>query len=614
VSHCPRAPELETLPQCANSAKDFTDYLRSTLLLPEENILSLFDSPLAASEQLVQIEEWLASIPGPQAAVSTSDLIVYYTGHGGISPYDQSYFLAVNRTKKNSEAATSIRYNDLNASLKRHATRARKFIILDCCFAAASILGIQADVRMLVSKRIEDELPSSGTAVLCSSPARLVSIAPPGARHTMFSGAFLQCLWDGVEHGPAALSLEDVCNRTRNIINEAFPLEIVRPELHVPDQSRGNPALLPMFPNVQYRPDEEKPSVGPPAPLLAREPPVARARWIDNAIGVLNSCLPGLLAGVLSAVAYAQLPFPYGISSTKYGPESTPPIAPAAFLALGILYQLYRSKLLTPKLTAFVVTLIYPAWGAAFEIHYWITLSADGLKVPKSLFGIWMTTSASLAGFVGAFLAYISVRLGHRPIDRAWMKAAVSASTATMIVAALSQALASAFNVSTAIFAMSLFLPWQLVFLNRLPSLLGAADNVPRPNRMLFAALCLVLAASNPIVARLTGPARPPVTVEVVKATRTPNTDAALDQSAVDLKLAISKYTPNSVTCSIEFVTSSSRSISTLPTDLDEDRQSVEVTIEVPMRKVGPSHFRLICTGVGVNYVTDSNYLFTDDE
>jgi len=75
---------------------------------------------------------------------------------------------------------------------------------------------------------------------LCSSAAKLVSIAPAGERYTMFSGAFLQCLKDGVSGGNHFLTFEDVGKRTQQIIREKFPNDAVRPELHVPDQHRGN--------------------------------------------------------------------------------------------------------------------------------------------------------------------------------------------------------------------------------------------------------------------------------------------------------------------------------------------------------------------------------------
>jgi hypothetical protein len=125
VSDCPRAENLQPLPQCKNSADDFYAYLRTALRLPKSNIINLFDSPAHASEQMDKIEDWLAGNAGSRF----SDLFVYYSGHGGFTRNDQAYFLAVQRTRSGSEGATSIRYVDLASSIRRHADSLRKYWI-----------------------------------------------------------------------------------------------------------------------------------------------------------------------------------------------------------------------------------------------------------------------------------------------------------------------------------------------------------------------------------------------------------------------------------------------------------------------------------------------------
>lgn len=247
VSECPRAPRLQALPQCANSAQDFAEYLHNLLGLPSTNVNNLFDSSLSAGDQIEQIEEWLAGFD--KASPPPTDLLFYYTGHGGFTRSDQAYFLATRRTKEGSEGATSIRYSDLALAIKRHANSIRKFFVFDCCFAAATVFRSQADLHQLVNSRIEDEMPTVGTAVLCSSSAKLVSLAPEGERYTMFSGGLLDCLKNGIPSGPEFLSLHDIRVRANWLIRQKFPLDAVRPELHVPDQSEGDPAGMPLFPN-----------------------------------------------------------------------------------------------------------------------------------------------------------------------------------------------------------------------------------------------------------------------------------------------------------------------------------------------------------------------------
>jgi LeuA allosteric (dimerisation) domain/Caspase domain len=254
VSECPGAPNLDPLPHCANSARDFYQYLTSSLSIPGANILNLFDCDDGASDQIDQIDAWLASVMARKASgtISPTDLIFYYTGHGGFTRNDQAYFLATRKTRTGSEGGTSIRFVDLASSIKRHGSTLRRYLILDCCFAAAAVIRM-SDIAQMVIQRVEDELPPWGTAMLCSSAKTLVSIAPHGEQYTMFSGALLECLQRGMPNGPPALSLEDVGNYTRKLIMNKYTSDSVRPELHVPEQASGNPATVPLFPNVLWR-------------------------------------------------------------------------------------------------------------------------------------------------------------------------------------------------------------------------------------------------------------------------------------------------------------------------------------------------------------------------
>lgn len=260
VSECPRAPNLQPLPQCRNSAEDFEHYLRTNLNLSSFRVLNLFDVAAPASEQLEQIEDFLAR--HVSAERRPKDLILYYSGHGGFTGNDQAYFLAVQKTRQGSEGATSIRYIDLASTIKRRANKLRKYLILDCCFAAAAAVRTQSDIGQLQVSRVKEELPQSGMALLCSSAAKLVSIAPAGERNTMFSGALLECLKQGIDGAGQTLSLEEVGNRARDLISEKFPEDSVRPELHVPEQPLGDPAKVPLFPNPRWveKKNEQDPS------------------------------------------------------------------------------------------------------------------------------------------------------------------------------------------------------------------------------------------------------------------------------------------------------------------------------------------------------------------
>jgi hypothetical protein len=429
VSECPRAPNLKPLPQCANSAADFDAYIGAALAVPAANRLNMFDSDLSASDQIERIEDWLTQTVSRKED-RPEDLLIYYTGHGGFARNDQSYFLAIRKTRDKMEAATSIRYVDLASSFKQIAGALRKYLILDCCFAAAAVLRSQTDVAQLVVRKVEDELPSSGTAVLCSSAAKFVSIAPPGEKYTMFSGALLQCLKDGVAGGPKSLTLEDVGNAARSLIEEKFPSDGVRPELHVPDQTKGNLARTPIFPNPGWTQEAEEATQR--AAALAQPP---GPRWVEATRTFLASYHGRLVAGALAAVAggVTQLLFehPLGTRVTNPPPLALTisnsaldfggdvglslmaPLAPAGWLALAMLaVQFAFRKLYWPHFIA-VPILIYACWALAWFAGVFVFKNSN---IFGGLSSYWCFFVSGLFGSLTLFFV-LSLLPGFRVIS-----------------------------------------------------------------------------------------------------------------------------------------------------------------------------------------------------
>jgi hypothetical protein len=469
VSECPRAPDLQPLPQCANSAKDFENYLLTSLRMQRSNIINLFDSKAAASDQLDRIEDWLSHAVAEET--KPTDLFVYYSGHGGFTRNDQAYFLAVERTRAGSEGATSIRYIDLASSIKRHANALRKYLVLDCCFAASAVVKMQSNLNQMVVQRIEDELPPSGTAVLCSSSAKLVSIAPKGQRHTMFSGALLQCLKEGVQGGTRALTLEDVGNRAREIICEKFPNDSVRPELHVPEQYKGNPAKVPLFPNVLWvKPDPLERIFSELSTAKPREdlPQERKTDGKASAISAWQRSLQaevwiGICSGFSAAMLARFMPFPFGTSGTK---ESFfPPLTPALCLAaaLIVLARINRKQLGVMSAAKLSIAVL-SAWFIAWDIVYFAVVSyidKTGAGFTESLI-----ISSLVAGFIGAFVLALSARLLLHGFRNFYRRDAIG-----LAISALPFALLGVFPILTGVafkggllslpFNLALFITWH---------------------------------------------------------------------------------------------------------------------------------------------------------
>ena len=250
------APHLESNVAFANSAQQFRRYMRDEdgFNLPDTNLLDMFDTPKPPSEVLEEIANFLTS---KQAEMKerggTHDLVLYYSGHGGFTP-TREYFLALRATRYKMESGTSLRMSDLAATIKENARNLRRYIILDCCFSGAAFKEFQSAPLTAARVQTIDSFPKEGTTLLCSSNARTVSVAPEGAKYTMFSGALLQALQEGAAKIETPLSMEQLGSLIKELIRDQYSNEAVRPEVLSPDQRVEDIALVPIFPNAATRP------------------------------------------------------------------------------------------------------------------------------------------------------------------------------------------------------------------------------------------------------------------------------------------------------------------------------------------------------------------------
>src|SRR5439155_10858192 len=136
-----------------------------------------------------------------------------------------------------------------------HGRRARKYLILDCCFAGSAFSQFQdSGLSEVITAQMLEPLPASGTALLCSSGSRQVSLAPSDQVHTMFSGVLMEVLRNGEASGQFAFSLEDMGFRVKDLLKSKYPQNWTRPEVHSPDMKEGDIADIPIFPNPQFDP------------------------------------------------------------------------------------------------------------------------------------------------------------------------------------------------------------------------------------------------------------------------------------------------------------------------------------------------------------------------
>jgi WD40 repeat protein len=196
--------ELAAVPAVATTLADLARLLVDRCGLADDAVRVVADpvSPMELGEAVATAAE--------QAARS---LLVYYVGHGLVSQ-DGALYLATQTTDRRPTHLkhTALAYGTVRDYLLESAARSL-VVVLDCCFSglAAGSLGDPADEVVSLAE-------ISGAYVLTSAGRDELALAPPGARHTGFSGALLRLLTDGDPDGPASLTLHGVYRSLSRIL------------------------------------------------------------------------------------------------------------------------------------------------------------------------------------------------------------------------------------------------------------------------------------------------------------------------------------------------------------------------------------------------------------
>lgn len=236
-----------------NSAEDLTNYFLSSTLfnLPSQNIISLFNSSLSASDMLHEIADFIEKRKSESTrdGLKISNLIIYYVGHGGFVGGQNLYYLAVKSTRQTTAMTSGILVESLASAIKEQTLNLRTFVVIDACFSAAAYECFQSSPSEVVEVQVRD-LFSKGVSLLCSSSSR--SPSKLLGNHTMFTSALLEVLNNGSSNNKKFMSFHDVSVLLRDRLYEEHQDEAVRPEIHSPSQTQGDISLVEFFPNPQF--------------------------------------------------------------------------------------------------------------------------------------------------------------------------------------------------------------------------------------------------------------------------------------------------------------------------------------------------------------------------
>lgn len=262
ASAWPNSPGLPPSQAFANAARGFKDYMCDPqgFGLPPENLLDLFDAETNALDQLETLgfflEQHMQVLSAANHAVR--DVLVYFVGHGAFAGPSTDFYLVHRRANERSLRASGLAIEALAEVLREKARHMRRYLFLDCCFAAAAFTAFQGGPDQIALRKAQDAFsvrsrssgfPKQGTVLLCSSDHKTASQLLADESSTMFSSALLTVLREGDLHRSHPMSLRDVKELMEDQLAASPEKNAPRPTLLSPDQSQGDVADIPFFPN-----------------------------------------------------------------------------------------------------------------------------------------------------------------------------------------------------------------------------------------------------------------------------------------------------------------------------------------------------------------------------
>jgi hypothetical protein len=209
--------------------------------LQRADVLDLFDSSSPSYEQLHTISQFL------QERRTFTGVIVYYVGHGAFTRSSRQYFLALRESVFDYAEQTAMLASSLARVVRDEFSGKKIFVLFDCCFSAAAVASFQSPVAMQ-----EQTVGAFGTSLLCAASANEVALAPDNTAPTVFSGALLTALKNGVPGAGSYLTLRTLRAELRNTIRARYGTDAPVPELHSPHQTSGDVSDAEFLPNAAH--------------------------------------------------------------------------------------------------------------------------------------------------------------------------------------------------------------------------------------------------------------------------------------------------------------------------------------------------------------------------
>jgi hypothetical protein len=165
-----------------NDARAFYDYANRALGIKPENIKLLVDGDAEEAEIIKAFRTWLPSI-----AKSTTDVYVYYSGHGLPAADGKNLYLLPPRADREVIEDTAIPFSKINSAIQLAKPRSVT-IFLDACYSGQGRSGeaLLTSARP-VSLKSEGKLFPENFTVISASQNDQISSSSPDLKHGIFS-------------------------------------------------------------------------------------------------------------------------------------------------------------------------------------------------------------------------------------------------------------------------------------------------------------------------------------------------------------------------------------------------------------------------------------------
>src|SRR6266567_5432277 len=236
-----------------HAASKLRKYFLDIFGLPRKNLLWLFDTSLNALDIDKAICRHLDTF-----ADQARDVLVYYTGHGGLTDDRTGLYLAIRDTQEHDPESSSLRLKSLARTLREKARDLRHFYILDCCFASlgqGDLQGASIPDELARSTLEDEDITARGYAGLFSSGKDEESVLLPTHENTYFTEALLHVLLEGSSQTKRFLSFKDVYILLEEHLSLLYgKYHAIYPRTQRPSNPQlydGDVASIPFFPNPQ---------------------------------------------------------------------------------------------------------------------------------------------------------------------------------------------------------------------------------------------------------------------------------------------------------------------------------------------------------------------------